>query len=189
MHPYQQQPFHPPAPPEPPERPESIRLAIQLWAAVIVCQAIAAISLYPVMHREARPFAEDYLEQSGASGDVGSAQTLMAVGATVVQIVVLGGLSVLVMVFAFRGRSWARLLLGWMSAFLAVLLVFDIIGLLVGVDDDSMLSVPDWGMVPRILGGVAAMGALAALMNKDSARYCRETAEFRSRTKPGRGGR
>ena len=76
-----------------------------------------------------------------------------------------------------------------MSAFLAVLLVFDIIGLLVCVDDDSMLSVPAWGMVPRILGGVAAMGALAALMNKDSVRYRRAPAESRSRTKPGRGGR
>ena len=169
---------------EPPARPDTVKLALQLWAFIVACQTVWTISLYPMLFEET-----DRLRGQADNVVDDSVKTTIAVAGTVLHIVVAGGLTLLMMFFVARGYGWARLVLGWLSAFLAVMLIFDAFGLLFGAGDDSLLGAPAWGTVFRILGGVAAMGALTALMNKDSARYCRDVAQYRAGTRNGPGGR
>ncbi|AUH67060.1 MULTISPECIES: hypothetical protein [Gordonia] len=170
-------------PTAPPRRPETIRLAVQLWVAVIVFQIVAVASRFNVLKASYEKQARELSDRMNEPSLTENMGVTVLVGIVVI-VVLLTAVAALLMWFTYSGRTWARLLLGWVSAFLTVELVFAVIGLFVDTQGGSDLpEAPAWGMVPTILGGVCAVGALAALMHRDSAAFCREVAAYRSRNR------
>ncbi|EGD55363.1 hypothetical protein SCNU_08896 [Gordonia neofelifaecis NRRL B-59395] len=164
----------------PPKRPETIRLAVQLWFAVIVLQIAATASRFNVLKASYEKQARELSDKMNEPSLTENTGVTVLIGLIVIM-VALTAIAGLLMWFTYAGRTWARLILGWVSAFLTVELVFAVIGLFVDSDANSDLpTAPSWGMVPTILGGVCAVGALAALMHRDSATFCREVAAYRS---------
>lgn len=168
------------APPAPPARPDSVRFAVQLWIAVIVLEIIATAARWNVVKasytRQLTKFAEDHKEPS-----LLDSLDATFIAGMVIALLILVAIAATLMWFSYSGYSWARLLLGWVSAFLTVQLAFAVIGLFVSSSTDSSLpDEPTWAMVPTILGGVCAVGALASLMHRDSTAFCREAAAFRT---------
>ncbi|MEJ9077378.1 hypothetical protein WKY82_03045 [Gordonia malaquae] len=160
-----------------PNRPESVRLAVELWAVVIVAMAIVMIARYPI----AFEVSEDYLDDMKKAGeDVPFSATALAVVVTVLSIAVITAITALVLKFTWDGRNWARQTLGVFSAFLAVQLVFGVISLFITTDGNDGATVPAWATIFVIIGGVAAIGALVALMHRDTTVFCRDVAAWRS---------
>ncbi|MGB3698921.1 MAG: hypothetical protein WBA05_15955 [Gordonia sp. (in: high G+C Gram-positive bacteria)] len=169
-----------------PKRPDTIRLGIQLWFAVIALQILASVARYDTLKAS---YEKQVRELSTKMNDPALVENLDAtVLVTFVGVMaLLSGLAGVLMWFTYRGRTWARLILGWASALLTVELVFAVIELFSDSTGSSDLPEPaTWGMIPTILGGVCAVGALAALMHRDSSAFCRESAAYRSRIRQGR---
>ncbi|MFT4086807.1 MAG: hypothetical protein QM658_06560 [Gordonia sp. (in: high G+C Gram-positive bacteria)] len=165
----------------PPERPVSIVTALQLWVGVIVCQLVWLGGSYPGLREEVLPMVRDAAKQPNGPKNPEAFATAMTIVWQVIGGLFLTAITALVMFFVFRGAPWARLVLGWMSAFLVVMLFFDLLGQFFGVDELTGEMTSGWPMIFRILGGVAALGAMIALMNADSVRYCREMSDYRLR--------
>lgn len=163
-----------------PKRPDSVRLAVQLWIGVIVMQVIAIVAQWNVLRAD---FDEQMKDVGEKLDDPALTQNLDAtfVVGVVLLILILIAVAAVLMWFTYVGYTWARLILGWASAFVTVNLVFSVAALFMDTSGDSSLpDPPAWAMAPTILGGVCAVGALAALMHRDSATFCREAAAFRS---------
>lgn len=163
-----------------PKRPDSIRFAVQLWIAVIVLQVVAMIGNTSVLRADFDRRITDVAKQLDDPALADNTGVMFVAGIVIIALILVAIAAVL-MWFTYTGYTWARLILGWASAFITVNLVFAVIGLFVESADDSGLpDPPSWAMVPTILGGVCAVGALTALMHRDSAAYCREAAAYRS---------
>lgn len=167
-----------PGAPDVPPRPDSVKLAVELWFAVIVLEIIAAIAQYPVIYDQAQK-AIDEVAKDGQ--EMPASATSLAVLGLVIACVVLSAIALTFMKFFWDGRNWARQGLGVFSAFLAVQLVFSVLIMFAGTESDTAVSAPAWASVFGILGGVAAIGALVALMNRDTGAYCRDMALWRNR--------
>lgn len=166
-----------------PKRPDTIRLGVQLWFAVIALQIVASVSRYDMLKAS---YVKQVRDMSAKMNDPSLADNIdLTVLITFIGVMVLlSAAAGLLMWLTYSGRTWARLVLGWASALVAVELVFAVIGLFVDVEGSSDLPAPPtWSMIPTILGGVCAVGALAALMHRDSSAFCREAAAFRSRNR------
>ncbi|GAA4664228.1 hypothetical protein GCM10023197_18600 [Gordonia humi] len=157
-----------------------MKLAVELWCAVVVAEFIALVARYSMVHDEAQKMLDTMAKDGNAEG-LPSAQVLaiisLAIGA-----VVLTALSVTFMKFTWDGRNWARQGLGVLSAFIAVQLVFTVIVMFSGAEPTGA-SVPAWATIFEILGGVAAIGALIALMNRDTTIFCRDAGLWRTRNR------
>ncbi|WP_143965760.1 hypothetical protein [Gordonia zhaorongruii] len=163
-----------------PTRPDSVRLALELWCAVIVAELIAFIAQYGVLRDRTQEIL-DSMEEKGEPISVSA--TSMAVLSMIIMAVILIVITVVVMKFTWDGRNWARQVLGVFSAFLSVQLVFGIVALFADTDSAGAVEIPAWAMIFEILGGVAAVGALIALMHRDTSVYCRDKALWRSRNR------
>ncbi|WP_420041003.1 hypothetical protein [Gordonia sp. MP11Mi] len=162
-----------------PTRPDSVKLAVELWCAVIVVQLIVAIAQYPVVLDQSRKILDDMAEREGQEVPVSA--TAMTAVSMVLVCVFLTAIALLFMRFFWNGRNWARQGLGVLSAFLAVQLVFSVLYMFTDHDSGDGVSAPAWATVFGIIGGVAAIGALVALMNRDTTIYCRDMAQWRDR--------
>lgn len=163
----------------PPKRPDTIVLGVQLWVAVIVLQIVATASKFNVLKADYEQRAADVAKKMNEPSLVDNS-TAMVVVTLIGAIAILCALAGVLMWFTYAGRNWARLLLGWASAFLTVDLAFAVVGLFVDTSTNSNLpEAPAWGMIPTIIGGVCAVGALVALMHRDSSGYCRDMAKYR----------
>ena len=170
-----------PGAPDVPTRPDSVRLAVELWFAVIVTQLIAAVAQYPVVLDQTRTVLDDMAEKQGQAAPV--SPTAMAVLSMVLVCVVLTAIALTFMKFFWGGRNWARQGLGVFSAFLAVELVFSVVYMFGDNEPGDGVTAPAWATVFGIIGGVAAIGALVALMNRDTTIYCRDMAVWRERNR------
>ncbi|MCF8604772.1 hypothetical protein L5I01_15550 [Gordonia sp. HY442] len=166
-----------PGTPDVPTRPDSVRLAVELWCAVIVAQLIAAVAQYPVVLDQSRTVLKDMAEQQGQ--EMPASPTTMAVLSMILVCVILTAIALTFLKFFWDGRNWARQVLGVFSAFLAVELVFSVLAMFGDSESGDGVSAPAWSGVFSIIGGVAAIGVLVALMNKDTAGYCRDMAVWR----------
>ena len=163
-----------------PTRPDSVRFAVQLWIGVIVFQLIAMVANWQTIRADFDERMNDVGKQLDGESIAADSDATFVVGMVVVALVLIAIAGVL-MWFSYLGYTWARLLLGWASAFITVNLVFAVAALFMDTSvDPSLPEPPAWAMVPTILGGVCAVGALTALMHRDSAAYCREAAAFRT---------
>ncbi|WP_026917399.1 hypothetical protein [Gordonia shandongensis] len=169
-------PTPPGAPEARPERPDTITLALQFWVAIIVFEIASRIADYGAISEEMRRMAKQMTEKSGDQQLLDNLDVLIVVSFAM-SIVLLTLLAAALMWGTWSGYNWTRLLLGWLSAFVVVQLAFGIFGLF--SDDGPEMST--WSMIPAILGGVCAVGALATLMHRDSTAYCREVAAHRAR--------
>ncbi|MFC0316302.1 hypothetical protein ACFQNE_16735 [Gordonia phosphorivorans] len=163
-----------------PAVPDTVRTALQLTLGALVFELIALIGTYSVMRGEALTYARKMAEEPNGPQDVEQIATIVAilslVIAAVVALVLTSGLGWLV----WRGIGWARFVLAWIAAVVAVMLVFDVLGLLFGFSaGDAAAQLPTWAMVPRIIGGVAAMGAAAALLHPDTKKFMDQSAAYR----------
>lgn len=163
-----------------PQRPDSVRFAVQLWFGVIVCQLVAMAANWNVLRADFdRRLGDASTKLDDASLAANTDVTFIA-GMVILALILAAVVGVL-MWFTHLGYTWARLILGWASAFVTVNLVFAVGALFVDASGDASLpEAPAWAMVPTILGGVCAVGALTALMHRDSAAFCREAAAFRT---------
>ncbi|MBM7365977.1 hypothetical protein [Gordonia hydrophobica] len=162
-----------------PKRPDSIRFVVELWVGVIVLQVVAMAANWTVLRADFDRQMADVERRLDDPALMANTDVTFAIGMAVV-IVILVAVAAVLMWFTFIGYTWARLILGWASAFVTVNLVFAVAALFMDTNTDSTLpESPTWAMVPTILGGVCAVGALTALMHRDSAAYCREAAAYR----------
>ncbi|GED99666.1 hypothetical protein nbrc107696_01130 [Gordonia spumicola] len=153
---------------------------MELWGAVVLAELITMIARYPI----AFDTSQKYLEEMRKNGeDVPVSATALAVAVTAFSIVLLAVVSAVVVKFVWDGRNWARQVLGVFGAFLVVQLFFAVIALFITSDSDGGATVPAWAMVFEIIGGVAAIGVLVALMHRDTAVYCRDVAAWRTRNR------
>ncbi|GAA1479638.1 hypothetical protein GCM10009624_00780 [Gordonia sinesedis] len=157
-----------------PRMPDSVKIATELWIAVIVAQTVAFFARYPTMRDlwDRQVVREVQAGAPAAQVDMMSSAWILI--ATMIIIVVIPvAVSVTVVFFTRRGYNWARLVLGAMGIYVFLSLLFGIFG-----DVE-----PQWAMIPQVISGVAALGATILLMRRDSDTYCREMAEYR-RPKP-----
>lgn len=171
----------PPAPaaPDRPAVPESIRIALQLMVVLIVAQLVVAVARFGVLRDEYLRVARESTAMRDESMQITPAiASAYLIGVTVVVVAV----AVLLMWLTFRGYTWARIVLGLGAAYSAVQMVFALFGVLFG-DGPGPLAGPTWSMLPEILGGVAAAGAMIALLHRDSVGYCSAMAKYRKARK------
>ncbi|NLG45540.1 hypothetical protein [Gordonia sp. (in: high G+C Gram-positive bacteria)] len=168
-------------PSAPPKRPDSIVLAVQLWFGVVVLQIVAMGAQWNVFKADFKNRLEDFSKERNEPELTANLDVTFVIGMVGVA-VALTAVAAVLMWFTYVGYTWARLILGWASAFVTVNLAFSLMALFVDAPTDSKLpDPPSWAMIPGILGGVCAVGALAALMHRDSAAFCRDSATHRSR--------
>lgn len=169
-----------------PQRPDTIVLGVQLWFAVIVLQIVAVASKFNVLKASSEQQLEDVAKKMNEPSLVNNT-TLMVIVTLVLLAVVLSAIAGILMWFTYAGHNWARLLLGWASAFLTVDLAFALVALFsTSTSNSDLPEPPAWGMIPSILGGVCALGALIALMHRDSTAYCRSMSEYRTQRRRNR---
>ncbi|MFT3716831.1 MAG: hypothetical protein QM774_13075 [Gordonia sp. (in: high G+C Gram-positive bacteria)] len=183
-------PFPPPVPVvpagPPPTRPDTIRMALQFWVVVALGMLVSLAGMYTPLRTEALKMAKETAKTQPTGGaSVDQLATFSAISGMVMMAVagllIAGVLSLMV----WQGRGWARLGLTWLSAFIAVMTVLDVIGSTLGTPSADATSMPTWTMVPRIIAGVAAMGAVAVLMNAESGRFCTAMDEYRGTRRVG----
>ncbi|MFW0788641.1 hypothetical protein [Gordonia sp. CPCC 205333] len=169
-----------PPPSEPPVRPkivESMAIALELWLVVIVGRAVASFAQYPAVKSMFADSAANPPE--GASKETvdlmnAMSSTGVVIAAIVVSTVLVGGLSLLVMWFARQGHNWARMLLAGASMFVVIWTILNVVIFRVE---------PTWIAVPLIIAGVAAGGALVALVRRDAETWCAEMTLYRQQSK------
>ena len=169
-----------PAPPplpagEAPSRPESIAILIQLSVVALVFQLIAMPGSYAATKDRAVALVNE--NYSDEVNDPESFAQLMAISGIVVSSLLLVALVVSLILFVLRGKGWARFLLGWIMAILALMMIVEVFGVVFGETPEYTL--PVWAMIARIIGGVAALGALFAAMHPDTRKYVEQVAAFR----------
>ncbi|ALG85876.1 hypothetical protein [Gordonia phthalatica] len=163
-----------------PKRPDSVRFAVQLWFGVIAFQLLAMVANWNVLRADFDRQMDDASKKLDDAALAANTDATFIAGMVILALI-LTAIAGVLMRFTYRGYTWARLVLGWASAFVTVNLVFAVAALFMDTQTDSSLpESPAWAMVPTILGGVCAVGALTALMHRDSATFCREAAAFRA---------
>lgn len=167
-------------PPEPPVRPkliDSIAIATELWVVVIVARTVAEFGQLSTL----RAVVEEQI--SSAPKDTapavldawrGMSSTGFLIGMLVVATLVVGGITLTLMWFARQGHNWARLLLAGASLYVVVSTLWGLF--IVGVT-------PSWVAIPLIVAGVAAGGAVVALMRRDAETWCADMALYRRQSK------
>lgn len=153
-----------------PRIPDSISIAVELWAVVVVGQIVALFAQTGTFVDLVRDQVRDN-PPNGVSADQLQFMTSsgFVIGVLVAMSVFLTAITALVVWFTRKGYNWARIVLGAMGVYIVVNLVFSLFG-----DTD-----PTWAMVPLVISGVAALGATVLLMRADSEKYCRRMAEER----------
>lgn len=168
-------------------RPESVTIALQLGLVTVICQLIVVFASYSTMRAQALKMAQNPELSGGGSGrraieNVDQfativsvlSMTLLAVG-----IVVVAGAAAVLLV---KGYGWVRFVVAWLAGVIALSLIFDVLALAFGGSEVAADSVtlPSWTMVPRIIGGVAAIGVFLAMMHADTRRYGEQGAARRN---------
>lgn len=180
----------PPAPPaaESPKRPESLTTAWQLVLFAICCELVVFGATYPAMREQALTYAEDMADKPNGPQNVDTFATVVAVAGMALSALIALVLTLGVLWLVLRGIGWARFVLSWIAAVVAVMMFLDVIGVVFGLSTgDAAAQLPTWTMIPRILGGVAALGASIALMHPDTKKYVDAVAAFRTRRRSGPG--
>ncbi|WP_155820965.1 hypothetical protein [Gordonia hirsuta] len=171
-----------------PSRPESVLILIQLTVFAVLCWVIAMPGSYSSAHKQALTMVKDQSEKGTSLGDPDVVARMVTIAGIAVSAVVLVALVAGLLALLLRGKGWARFLLGWITALLTVMMVFDVIAVVFG-DGGETETLPAWAMVARIIGGVAALGASLAAMHPDTRKFVEQVAAFRSRSAGTRQGR
>lgn len=177
---YPHAPGHPPAglpgapgdePPIRPKRIESMAIAVELWLIVLVARMVAEFGSYPAVKAM---MADQVAARKDLPADTAKLVMSPAVLITsmVVGAVVITAVALAVMWFAREGYNWARLLLAGASLYVVISTIWGVA--VVGAS-------PSWIAVPLIVAGVAALGAIFALLRRDTESWCADMALFRSR--------
>lgn len=180
----------PPAPPaeQSPKRPESLQTAWQLVLFAICCELVVFGATYPAMREQALTYAKDAADNPNGPQNVDTFATVVAIAGMALSAVIALVLTLGALWLVLRGVGWARFVLSWIAAVVAVMMFLDVIGVVFGFSTgDSAAQLPTWTMIPRILGGVAALGASIALMHPDTKKYVDAVAAFRTRRRSGPG--
>lgn len=172
----------PGAPDAPPHRPESVTAVLQLGALAVLCQLVVLFASYPMMRAEARTVSEELGRDSGRStADLDRYTVITAVATLVVLAVLMVALAVVAAVLLVKGYGWVRYLIAWLAGVLALSLVFDALGISFGTADGDLTGqLPAWTAIPRIVGGVAAIGVFLAALHHDTRRYGEQGAARRA---------
>ncbi len=159
-----------------PSRPESIAILVQLAILAVVCQLIAMPGSYAAARDRALPMVKEQFPD-GQVSDPEVVARMVAISGIVISCLVLVALVASLMFLLLRGKGWARFLIGWIMAMLAVMMVFEVFGAVFG--EAGQQELPTWAMIARIISGVAALGASLAAMHPDTRRYVEQVAAFR----------
>ncbi|MBD0020667.1 hypothetical protein GII33_18740 [Gordonia pseudamarae] len=152
-----------------PKLADSVSIAVELWVVVIVGQIIAFVGQYQMIRDFVADYVADLPEDTPQSQIDLLSEPSTTVGLMVVVGTVLTVISIGVVLLVRNGYNAARVLLGGMSAYLAVSMVMAFFADMT----------PGWVMIPVVISGVAALGAAVMLMRGDSYTYCRAMARHR----------
>lgn len=162
-----------------PKRPDSVIVLIQLAIAAIVLESVAFVGNYSIMREQ----AVELVRRDGRAAQTSEQYVTWAtVGGMAIAIVLGVAVAVGALSAMLRGIGWARLLVAWLAAMAMVMMLFDVFGPMLGADIEN--APPLWSMIPRILGGVAAIGVLVTAMHADTRRYIDAVAAHRTRRRP-----
>lgn len=150
-------------------------IATELWLVVIVARLVAEVGQYPaiksMMDEEVAKAAKD---RSSPRETVDLLRTLASPGVLITGLVigalVVTAATVALLWFARQGHNWARLLLAGASLYVVVSAVLSVV--FFGID-------PSWVAVPLIVAAVAAGGAIAGLMRRDTEAWCADMTLYR----------
>ncbi len=162
-----------------PARPDSILILIQLTVVAAICQVITLPPAYSMMREEMVTRAEQMKDSAGIE-NVEQYATVMTVVAIAVASILILALAAAAVLLVVRGFWWARFLLGWLAAVVTINMIFAFFGHVFG-EAAATDPLPVWTMIPRVLGGVAAVGVLLAVMHPDTKKYVDAMAARRTR--------
>ncbi|WP_246007628.1 hypothetical protein [Gordonia oryzae] len=152
-----------------PKLVESIVIASELWLAVIVAHVVTVIATFGATRDMYRQVAKQSYSPGSAEYDMITSGGLI-VGIVVVTTIIEVGVAVALLILTRRGFNWARFILGAISLYLAISTFFTLFGDIA----------PRWAMIPNVIGGVAALGAVVLLLRRESDTYCKNMAQYRS---------
>ncbi|MGC5247798.1 hypothetical protein ACPXB3_12825 [Gordonia sp. DT219] len=160
----------PPAEPEgsKPKLVESIVIASELWLLVIIAHIVTVVATFGTTRDTYLKMAKDSYRPGTAEYDTITSTGVM-VGLVVATTVIEIAVAVVLLVLTRKGYNWARFILGAVSLYLVITTLFSIFG-------DVH---PRWAMIPNVIGGVAALGAVVLLLRRDSDTYCKKMAAYR----------
>ncbi|GGB21514.1 hypothetical protein GCM10011489_07100 [Gordonia jinhuaensis] len=151
---------------------QHVAMATELWLVVILMQIVAYVGEYS----RGRDIMRDAANSPEAADLVNS--TAFLVTMWVVVGVIMAGISLTVVWFTRQGYNWARMVLIFFSAYVVVGAVS------VWFTSDRT----SWTMVPTEIGGVAALGALFLLGQRDSSGYFADMSVWRTRRRAAKSG-
>ncbi|GAB17877.1 hypothetical protein GOEFS_041_00310 [Gordonia effusa NBRC 100432] len=160
-----------------PKLVESMAIALELWLVVIVGRIVASCGLFQTVKSNADGQLTNPLNgNSEANTELirSLSSTWALIAMLVVSAIIVGGISLTVMWFARQGYNWARMVTAGASLYVVVTTILDIT--VFGVE-------PTWVGVPLIIAGVAAGGALVALLRRDTEKWCADMALYRQQSK------
>ncbi|SIR67981.1 hypothetical protein SAMN05445060_0412 [Williamsia sterculiae] len=162
-----------------PDRPTGLAIAFELWVVVVVAQWVAFVAQLPDLRATSREVAQRVNDDTAATARDGAAQVHISDTVLLVAMIIVGLVTTAVVLgAAWLGRSgynWARLV----SIFFAVYVLVDTV---FRFFSDARTS---WAMIPIVIGGVAALGALYTAALRDSDAYCRAMSGYRKQQKSG----
>ncbi|WHU45995.1 hypothetical protein QNM97_18575 [Gordonia sp. L191] len=151
-----------------PKLVESIVIASELWLVVIVAHVVTVIATFGTTRDMYHQVAKQSYTPGSAEYDMITSGGVI-VGLVVVTTIVEIGVAVALLILTRKGYNWARFILGAISLYLVISTFFSLFG------DVA----PRWAMIPNVIGGVAALGAVVLLLRRESDTYCKKMAQYR----------
>ena len=151
-----------------PKLVESIVIASELWLVVIVAHVVTVIATFGATRDMYHQVAKQSYTPGSAEYDMITSGGVI-VGVVVVTTIIEIGVAVALLILTRKGYNWARFILGAISLYLVISTFFTLFG------DVA----PRWAMIPNVIGGVAALGAVVLLLRRESDTYCKKMAQYR----------
>ncbi|OPX16695.1 hypothetical protein [Gordonia sp. i37] len=151
-----------------PKLVESIVIASELWLVVIVAHVVTVIATFGATRDMYHQVAKQSYTPGSAEYDMITSGGVI-VGLVVVTTIIEIGVALALLVLTRKGYNWARFILGAISLYLVISTFFTLFG------DVA----PRWAMIPNVIGGVAALGAVVLLLRRESDTYCKKMAQYR----------
>ncbi|NDK89844.1 hypothetical protein GYA93_09670 [Gordonia desulfuricans] len=156
-----------------PRLPESIVIASELWIVVILAHIVTLVATYDQQRAQYLDMVEGMVKDATAEQRDLITSSGLFIGSLVVGALIQFGVAIVLILLTRRGYNWARFLIGAISMYLVITTFFTLFA------DVS----PAWAMVPTVIGGVAALGAVVLFLRRESDTYCKNMATFRRESK------
>lgn len=151
-----------------PKLVESIVIASELWIVVLLAHVVTTAATYDQTRHQLVDLAKTSYGEGTAEYTLVTSSALL-IAMLVITVVVEIGVAIALIVLTRKGYNWARFLLGALSLYLVIGTFFSLFG-------DVH---PRWAMIPNVIGGVAALGAVVLLLRRESDGYCKKMAQWR----------